>query len=59
MTPIVGLFIMVHDFVDELYRANFDCQQYSKLVIKISNKYDSGNFKEMAKAFRQTLKAEL
>jgi hypothetical protein len=59
MTPIVGLFIMVHDFVDELYRANFDCQQYSKLVIKISNKYDSGNFREVAKAFKQTLKAEL
>jgi HD-GYP domain-containing protein (c-di-GMP phosphodiesterase class II) len=58
MTPIVGLFIMVHDFVDELYRSNFDCQQYSKLVVKIFNKYDCGNFKEVAKAFKQTLKAE-
>jgi len=59
MSPIVGLFIMVHDFVNELYRTNFDCHQYALIVQIIVRKYSVGNFKEIAKAFEQSMSAEL
>lgn len=59
MSPTVGLFIMVHDFVNELYKVNFDCQQYSILIANIVAKYCSGNFKEIAKAFERAMLEEL
>jgi HD-GYP domain-containing protein (c-di-GMP phosphodiesterase class II) len=59
MSPTVGLFIMVHDFVNELYRINFDCRQYANLITNTVEKYAVGNFKEIANAFEGAMMEEM
>ena len=59
MSPIIGLFLLAHDFVNELYSINFNKIHFSTLVEKLVEKYDVGNFKEIATAFKSSMQDEL
>ncbi len=51
ISPLSCIFIIAHDFVDELYKCDFDETNIIPIMEKFAKKYNSGNFKDPIHAF--------
>ncbi|EQC50429.1 HD domain-containing protein [Bacteriovorax sp. DB6_IX] len=59
LTQLECVFIVAHDFVLELYKIAFNTSKIQKAYDAVAQKYTSGNFKAIMKAFEVALEEEI
>lgn len=53
--PLSCLFIIAHDFVDELYRNEFDERKHKDTLTYLYNRYNCGNYRQIVASFGRTM----